>query len=95
MRRAKVDDNQATVVAELRQMGVSVTHLHAVHMGCPDILCGWRGANWLFEIKDGAKPPSARKLTGLQERWHLQWSGQAAVITSADEAMSIMQGSGA
>lgn len=91
MRRAKVDDNQAELVQELRQMGVSVTHLHAVGKGCPDILCGWRGRNWLFEIKDGAKPPSARKLTPAQNLWHATWSGQATVITTAQQALSIMQ----
>ncbi len=88
---ARVDANQADVVADLRKMGVSVQHLHAVGWGCPDILCGWRGRNYLFEIKDGSKPPSQRKLTPDQEIWHQKWVGQADVIHSAEQALSIMQ----
>jgi len=90
-RAAKVDDNQREVVDDLRRLGCSITHLHGVGMGCPDILAGWRGRNFLFEIKDGAKPPSARTLTEMQVRWHRVWEGQVAVIHSADEALEIMQ----
>lgn len=89
--RAKVDANQKDVVTELRQMGVSVLHLHMVGMGCPDIACGWRGANYLFELKDPDKPPSARRLTDMEEKWHITWNGQVNVIHSAEEAMEIMQ----
>lgn len=90
-RAARVDDNQKDLVDELRQVpGVSIQHLHAQGMGCPDILAGWRGANYLFEIKDPSKRPSERTLTPMQERWHLQWSGQVNVIHSADDALKIM-----
>lgn len=89
---AKADDNQAALVKELRQYGVTVQHLHRVGQGCPDILCGWQGANWLFEIKDPAKPPSARKLTTDEIAWHDQWRGQCATITTAEEAVQIMRG---
>ena len=90
-RAAKVDTNQPDVVRDLRQMGVSVTHLHSVGMGCPDILCGWRGANYAFEIKDGSLPPSGRRLTPMEKRWHDDWRGQVAVIHTAEEALEIMQ----
>jgi hypothetical protein len=40
---------------------------------------------WLLEVKDGAKPPSARKLTPEQEEWHRHWP--VAVVTSVDEAL--------
>ncbi len=90
-RAARTDDNHATVVAGLREMGVSVLSLHAVGMGCPDIAAGWRNRTYLFEIKDPSKPPSARQLNKMQERWHQTWNGQAAVIHSAEEALEIMQ----
>ena len=87
MRRAAVDANQRAVVAALRGVGASVTLLHAVGKGCPDILAGFRGVNYAFEIKDGSKPPSDRKLTPAQVEWHRAWRGQVAVVTSPDEAL--------
>lgn len=93
-RAARVDDNQPALVKELRAYGVSVQPLHTVGQGCPDILCGFQGLNWLFEIKDPAKVPSKRKLTADQKDWHLMWSGQVHVIESADDAMAIMNASG-
>lgn len=89
-RAARVDDNQAALVGELRAMGVMVQHLHMVGHGCPDILCGYRGRNYLFEIKDGAKQPSARKLTPQEKSWHRLWRGQVSVICTAEEAMTAM-----
>lgn len=89
-RAAKVDQNQAEVVEALRKAGASVMHLHAVGMGCPDLLIGFRGVNLLLEIKDGKKPPSARKLTEMQEVWHVIWEGQACVVNSAEEALAVL-----
>jgi hypothetical protein len=91
MRRAsRVDDNQAEIVAGLLYMGATVQHLHAVGQGCPDLLIGWKGRNYLIEIKDGNKPPSARRLTTDQERWHSLWTGQKSVVTSLEEAMQVV-----
>ena len=47
----RVDMNQPEIVADLRGIGATVQHLHMVGKGCPDILVGFRGNNWLFEIK--------------------------------------------
>ena len=92
-RAAKVDANQPSIVDDLRRLGCSVQHLHKEGMGCPDLLIGWRGRNFLFEVKDPAKPPSERKLTEMQVRWHRVWEGQVAVIHDAEEALTIMQNS--
>lgn len=88
---ARIDANQPEVVKDLRAFGCSVQHLHTVGRGCPDILVGFRGKNWLFELKDPAKPPSRRRLTPDEEEWHRKWSGQVHVIHSAEEAMEIMK----
>jgi Holliday junction resolvase len=89
-RAAKVDANQAEIVAALRAVGATVTPLHAVGQGCPDILAGYGGLNFLLEVKDGAKPPSARKLTPDQVSWHDTWRGQVAVASSVKEALKII-----
>lgn len=86
-RAAAVDANQSDIIDALRKAGASVQPLHGVGMGCPDILVGFRGANLLMEIKDGDKVPSARKLTEWQEKWHILWEGQVAVVTSKEEAL--------
>jgi hypothetical protein len=86
-RAAKVDANQADIVAALRKIGASVQPLHSVGQGCPDILVGWRGMNTILEIKDGRKPPSARKLTDDQVIWHEGWRGQVAVVETVEQAI--------
>jgi len=42
--------------------------------------------NYLLEIKDGDKPPSSRKLTADQVKWHDAWRGSVTVIKSIDDA---------
>jgi len=86
-RAAKVDTNQADIVAALRKIGASVQPLHSVGQGCPDLLVGWRGMNTILEIKDGKKPPSARKLTDDQVIWHEGWRGQVAVVETIEQAI--------
>ena len=86
-RAAKTDDNQAEIVAALRKIGATVQPLHAIGQGCPDILVGWRGMNTILEIKDGKKPPSARKLTEDQEKWHAAWRGQVTVVETVEQAI--------
>lgn len=88
MRRAdRVDANQAEIVSALRSVGASVQSLHTVKGGCPDILVGRQGRNYLMEIKDGDKPRSQARLNELQEFWHARWSGEVLTVRSVDEAL--------
>jgi hypothetical protein len=89
-RAARTDDNQTEIVDALRKVGCSVQSLAMVGQGVPDILVGFRGRNWLFEIKDGSKPPSRRNLTNDEETWHLRWDGQVKVIESVDDVLRYM-----
>lgn len=89
-RAAKIDANQVEIVEALRSCGFSVQHLHAVGKGCPDLLCGRNGVNYLVEVKDGKKPPSARRLTDDQMTWYQAWRGDAPhVLTSVDDALAM------
>lgn len=91
MRKAsRTDANQAEIVRALRQAGCTVQSLATVGKGCPDLLVGKAGRNWLLEIKDGSKPPSARKLTDDENRWHAHWQGQVAVIEDVDQALRLV-----
>lgn len=87
---ARVDDNQKRIVQDLRSVGCSVTPLHMVGKGFPDIVVGYRGVNYLIEIKDGNKSPSQRRLTPDEFRWHARWNGQVAIAKNSDEALRIV-----
>ena len=89
-RAARVDDNQAEIVAALRAAGCSVTSLASIGKGCPDIVVGRSGVNYLLEIKDGKKPPSKRRLTPDEQSWQEAWRGQVAVVNSVEDAFMVM-----
>ena len=86
----KIDANQPEIVKALEQIGCSVQSLASTGNGCPDLLVGVHGLNILFEIKDGSKPPSARKLTPEEYIWQQNWRGQVHTVESADEAMDVL-----
>lgn len=88
---ARVDANQAAIVHVLRGLGCTVQPLHTVGAGCPDLLVGFRGRNFLVEIKDGSKPPSERELTPAQKAWHMCWNGSVAIVSDQDEAVSLIR----
>lgn len=72
MRYAKrTDDNHAAVRDRLRELvpGATVRDLSGAGAGIPDLLVGYAGQNFLFEIKDGSKSPSKRKLTRAQVKF--------------------------
>ncbi|RSN88691.1 PDDEXK family nuclease [Acinetobacter nosocomialis] len=89
-RAAKVDANQTEIVKALRQVGASVQSLASTGKGCPDLLVGFRGTNYLMEIKDGQKVKSARKLTTDQIEWHESWRGKVFVVESTDQALEVI-----
>ena len=91
MRRGRIDDNQQAIVNILRTTGATVVSLSGVGKGVPDLLVGFRGVTLLMEIKDGKKPPSDRKLTTDQQKWHAEWKGGAlAIVDSADSALRMI-----
>lgn len=93
-RAAKIDSNQNEVVAALRAIGAVVAITSSLGKGFPDIVVGYRGTNFLIEIKDGNKPPSKQKLTPDEEMFHEEWSRQAPihVVATAQEAVDLVSG---
>ena len=82
-RAAKVDANQKTIVAALRKAGCAVEII-----GLPvDLLCGFRGQNWLLEVKD-----TGGRLTKGQKDFIATWRGQVRVVRSAEEALRVVCG---
>ena len=91
-RYAKIDDNQGELVKSLRLLGYSVESIASLGNGRPDLLVGKHGVNFLFEVKDEKKPPSARALTDDEKRWHRAWRGQVKVVKNLGEILAVLTG---
>jgi hypothetical protein len=89
-RAARVDGNQPEIVAALRKIGASVHDTSGVGKGFPDLVVGYRGRNWLMELKDSSQPPSRRRLTDDQVDFVAGWRGHWAVVESAEEAIELL-----
>lgn len=92
-RAAKRDDNHGEIVKALCQAGCWVLDLAGVGDGCPDLLVHGPVYPWdfrLLEIKDGSKPPSARKLTPDQIDFHAGCRGPIFIVNSPAEALAAM-----
>ncbi len=82
-RAAKVDANQSRIVAGLRCIpGVSV------QTGHDDILVGFRGRTYWFEIK---RPECKSRLMDSQKRLRAEWSGHYAIVSSLEEILSALE----
>ena len=89
-RAAKVDANHVEITAALRGIGATVKPTHQLK-GFVDLVVGFRGKNYLFEIKDGSKPPSARKLTGKEQEFHDTWNGSVCIVESVQDALNVLR----
>ena len=96
MRAARTDKNQAEVVDALRAAGCKVQSLASVGDGVPDLLVGLPNRRLvLVEVKDGDKPPSDRKLTPKQVKFHDEWAGWPVyVVESVGEALELISNAG-
>ena len=89
-RAARIDGNHGQIVSALRRMGATVEDASRMGQGFPDLVVGWRGRTLLVEVKDSSKPPSERRLTDHQVRWHARWRGHVAIVTSVEEAVGLL-----
>ena len=79
---AKVDANQAEIVAALRQVGASVLVLSRVGQGCADLAAGIRGMTYFLEVKT-----DKGKLTPSEIDFMEMWRGHYAIVRTPDEAL--------
>lgn len=87
MTRNRRDLNHSEIVSTLRTMGCSVFDTSQTGNNFPDLVIGFLGKTYLAEIKDGAKTPSAKRLTPGQQEFFESWRGHVCVLTSVDEAI--------
>lgn len=81
------DANHAEIGDGLRLMGWSVLDL-AQYGVSVDFAIGRPGFAALLEVKDGEKPPSARKLTEKEQKLRDNWEGPYVVALSLEDAAS-------
>lgn len=88
----RVDGNHREVVEGLRAALPEATVFDAsgAGRGFPDLVVGWKGRNYLFEVKNGDQVPSRRRLTAAQVGLHGSWQGQVAVVCSAADILAVM-----
>jgi hypothetical protein len=88
----RIDANQGSIVEALRQCGATV-RIISQGGGIPDLLVGYNGYTILMEVKDGAKVPSARKLTEDEQKFFDEWrGGMLAIVNSVSEALDLLKG---
>lgn len=86
-RAARRDDGEDEIVDALKAKGVHVKKINDA--GTFDLLCWYKGKTLLLEVKDGKKPPSARKLSDAEQRFHDDWPGDNLhIVLSADDAIA-------
>ena len=87
-RAAKVDDNQKEIVALFRKLGWTVLIISQLK-NCCDIIVSKSGRTVAIEIKDGAKPASARKLSDGEVKFRDAWQGEYALVICNDDVVSL------
>jgi hypothetical protein len=89
-RAARRDDNEKEIIAAMRAEGAYVKVIN--DEGLFDLLVSYRGETLLIEVKDGAKPPSARRLTEAEQKFHDEWPGSDLyIVNSVEEAIALLR----
>lgn len=90
-RSARIDSNQNEIVNAFRKMGASVL-ITSQLKNCFDLLVGYKGVNYIVEVKDGKKPPSQRKLTKGEQKFKDTWQGgEYYIIESIDDVINLLK----
>lgn len=88
-RAARTDANQSEIVSLFRAAGWSVLIVSQLKKCC-DIFVSKSGRTIAVEIKDGSKPPSARKLTSGELEFKNTWLGEWMLVESTEDVIEII-----
>ena len=86
-RARRTDANHSEIAVAFEKSGFSVHRTN----GDWDLTVGYGGITILVEVKDGKKPPSARKLTPREATFHATWTGGIRLITCVDDVLAAKQ----
>ena len=89
-RAARRDVNEGDIIKAMRAEGAYVKVIN--DEGLFDLLVSYRGETLMIEVKDGAKPPSARRLTEAEQKFHDEWPGaDLYIVNSVEEALALLR----
>jgi hypothetical protein len=94
-RAARRDHGEQDIIKAMRACGAFVKVIN--DEGTFDLLVGCTGFSGRFytlllEIKDGTKPPSARRLTDAEQKFHDEWPGDNLhIVNSVQEALDLLK----
>jgi hypothetical protein len=92
-RAARRDANEQDIIKAMREAGAYVKVIN--DEGLFDLLASYRGETMLIEVKDGSKPPSARRLTDAEQKFHDEWPGSDLyIVNSVEEALALLRACG-
>ena len=92
-RAARRDHGEQDIIKAMRACGAYVKVIN--DEGTFDLLCWYNGRTLLLEIKDGTKPPSARRLTDAEQKFHDEWPGDNLyILNSVQEALDLLKACG-
>lgn len=82
-RAAKRDKNEPEIIKALEDAGATVQTISEINVkGFPDLIVGYRGVNYLLEVKT-----LNGRLSDEQHEFLVTWQGQTCVVYSADDAL--------
>lgn len=91
VRARRQDANHAEIRELFRKHGGSWFDTHALGRGFPDGVVGYGGLVLAVEVKNPKKPPSQRKLTPKEQKFHAQWTGCIRVVENEEDVKLVMQ----
>ncbi len=87
-RAARKDENHNEIKIAFETLGWSAKDIHQIP-DFADLLIGKPWVNVVIEIKDGNKPPSARKLTKGEQDFKDSWNGPYRIVTSIGDVLNV------
>lgn len=90
----RTDANQAEIVKVIRALGGEWIDCTDAPKAGYDGLTLWRGRSLVTEIKDGSKPPSARKLTDNEQKTKDKCDQRGVpylILLSVDHAIEVLR----
>jgi hypothetical protein len=81
----KRDANESAIVDALKEAGATVERLDIV-----DLLVGFRGGNWLMEVKTVKGLKRKSRTADRQQRWRAGWQGNVYVVSEPAEALGLI-----
>lgn len=87
MRARRVDANLKEIVDEFRRLGCAVHVTNDMW----DLTISLGGLVMLIEVKDGAKPPSAKRLSKRAKEFYKTWLAHPRIVENKEQAKEVVE----